>query len=298
MEEVNEEPEPAEPRASRLSRLPASRLTPHASRPVDEPEAEAAKTTGRKRTTRPWESVGSDWANWTVNRSRYMEADKFVDLTHSLSFPPVYTFAQGYVVTGGYTGGIIYPGDEVLTKPFGKVEGVLKGVHNFASLRSKVALDELEAAITYPGHPAPTLGKRGVASQRLVRELGKKDQLAHCPSAFCEEPEERRWCAPEVSVSEVKWSRYPEGGCAHSDGCGATDLTLGKIIMKPQGGSLLVEGVDGIWRFVNIDPSEWVFLSTWQGARLHCAARLEFVKELACGTHVFRQAAAMVLPHS
>jgi len=59
--------------------------------------------------------------------------------------------------------------------------------------------------------------------------------------------------------------------------------------MKPRaGGTLMVQGEDDAWYFVQIESSEYVLLSTRAGARLHSAAHLEFVKIDDDGTSVFK----------
>ena len=108
---------------------------------------------------------------------------------------------------------------------------------------------------------------------------------------ICEELEQRcQHFEKDVHVSEIKCSKIRAGqGLDHSDGAGASDLTAVKMITKPRtGGTLLTQGEDGKWRFVNITSSEFVLLPTSTGARLHSAAHLQFVKTNADGKWIFK----------
>ena len=162
------------------------------------------------------------------------------------------------------------------------------------SLSDQDAVDELRARLVFN----KTLGEEGTQQTSTVRLLaaagkGAKDLLPLAPSSICEELQERRLDFSEgAPVSEVKFTDYGDGGgIAHSDGTGKTDLTAAKMIVKPgAGGTLLTQGEDAKWRFVQITHKEFVLLPTTTGARLHCAARLVLVGEAADGTLIFEAA--------
>ena len=116
-----------------------------------------------------------------------------------------------------------------------------------------------------------------------------QDLLPHFPAIICEDLQQR--CLhfeKDVHVSEVKCSKIRAGqGLDHSDGAGASDLTAVKMITKPgTGGTLMTQGEDGEWRFVNIKSSQFVLLPTRTGARLHSAAHLRLLK-IDNGKHHF-----------
>ena len=162
------------------------------------------------------------------------------------------------------------------------------------SLSNQDAVDELRACLVFN----KTLKEEGTKQTSTVRLLavagkGAEDLLPLAPSSICEELQERRLDFSEgAPVSEVKFTDYGDGGgIAHSDGTGKTDLTAAKMIVKPgAGGTLLTQGEDAKWRFVQITHKEFVLLPTTTGARLHCAARLVLVGEDTDGTLIFEAA--------
>ena len=240
-----------------------------------------------------WRSM-PDWWNWRRNRTDCLEADKDVCKAHATFFPPKDTYADGFKVVSGYDGGPILPGAKIRARRCPKVQGVLKEEHNFASVNDPDAVDELRECLTF-NKALQADGIQQTSSVRLLARVGKgaADWLPRVPSRICEEIQRRREEFQEgVHVGEVKMTDYGTGdGIGHSDGTGATDATAGKMIMKPlTGGTLLTQGADGIWRFVQITSKEYVLLSTTAGARLHSAARLIFVEELADGTLIFEAA--------
>ena len=172
------------------------------------------------------------------------------------------------------------------------MEGLLTGVHNITSLCDPDAVDELRKYLVFN----KTLGEKGTQQTSTVRLLavagkGARNLLPLVPGRICEQLEERRQDFCEgVHVSEVKLTNYGDGGgIAHSDGTGATDITAAKMIVKPgAGGSLLTQGEDGKWRFVQITSKEYVLLPTTTGARLHCAACLVLVGQDTDGTLIFQ----------
>jgi len=179
------------------------------------------------------------------------------------------------------------------------VEGLLTGVHNITSLCDPDAVDELRKCLVFN----KTLGEKGTQQTSTVRLLavagkGARNLLSLVPGSICEQLEERRQEFGEgVNVSEVKLTNYGDGGgIAHSDGTGATDLTAAKMIVKPGAcGTLLTQGEDGKWRFIQITSKEYVLLPTTTGARLHCAARLVLVGQDTDGTLIFEAVNEQVL---
>ena len=263
---------------------------------VSELEGEPARK-GRKSkpklTEFGWRSI-ANWWNWRRNRTDCLEADEDVCKAHAKFFPLEDTHAAGFEVVSGYDGGQIIPGAQIKARRCAKVIGVVTGEHNITSVNDPDAVDELRECLTFN----KTLQEAGIQQTSTVRLLarvgkGAADWLGRAPSRICEEIQQRREEFQEgVHVGEVKMTDYGTGdGIGHSDGTGATDLTACKVIMKPlTGGTLLTQGVDSIWRFVQITSMEYVLLSTTAGARLHSAARFVLVEELDDGTLIFEAA--------
>ena len=246
-----------------------------------------------KLTESGWRSI-ANWWNWRRNRTDCLEADEDVCKAHAKFFPLEDTHAAGFEVVSGYDGGQIIPGAQIKARRCAKVIGVVTGEHNITSVNDPDAVDELRECLTFN----KTLQEAGIQQTSTVRLLarvgkGAADWLGRAPSRICEEIQQRREEFQEgVHVGEVKMTDYGTGdGIGHSDGTGATDLTACKVIMKPlTGGTLLTQGVDSIWRFVQITSMEYVLLSTTAGARLHSAARFVLVEELDDGTLIFEAA--------
>ena len=244
----------------------------------EEEEAEPWHATAARLVSTGWKSVRG-WSAWRTDRTKCMHANASVTEAHRRWCPPEETHAPGFRVVGGSraAGREIQVGDEILAV-HDEVHGVLTGKHNLRTDPDSVA--ELERCLYYDKPASPT---RTTRSMRLLALVGRgsADWLARAPSYILEQIQHRRdHFSKVVSASEVKCSLIRDGnGLKHSDGTGAAKRTAVKMIVKLRaGGTLMTQGEDGEWRFVQITTGEYVLLSTTAGVRLHCAAHLEFVK--------------------
>ena len=260
----------------------------------EEEAAEPWYATAARLVSTGWKSVRG-WSAWRTDRTKCMHANASVTEAHRRWCPPEETHAPGFRVVGGSraAGREIQVGDEILAV-HDEVHGVLTGKHNLCTDPDSVA--ELERCLYYDKPPSPT---RTTRSMRLLALVGRgsADWLARAPSYILELIHHRRvHFSKVVNASEVKCSLIRDGnGLKHSDGTGAAKRTAVKMIVKLRaGGTLMTQGEDGEWRFVQITTGEYVLLSTPAGVRLHCAAHLEFVKTVD-GVTTFRAVKGDVL---
>ena len=234
-----------------------------------------------------WKSI-LGWSAWRKDRTKCMNANADVAEAHRRWCPREVTRARGWRVVGGTrpAGDEIQVGDLIYAKP-DKVYGVKKGKHHLPTDTKSVA--ELVKCLHYDKPPAPS---RTTQSMRLLALVGRgsADWLGRAPSYILELIQYRRkHFSKVVNASEVKCSLIRDGnGLKHSDGTGAAKRTAVKMIAKLwAGGTLMTQGEDGKWRFVQLTAEDYVLLSTTAGVRLHCAAHLEFV-ETVDGITTFR----------
>ena len=252
-----------------------------------EQKREAAELRAEQRAEpTPWERAGNSGA-WACDRSINLEADAEIAEVHNEAFPLGSTATAGWeLVSPLPTIGNRYPflpDTEWFAKP-ALVPGLIVGHHNISNFSEK--MKELESA-----HPMPE-AEPGYETytDRFVQHFTRKDQLGSSGSALLSEIQQRRDRSAAVACTEVKRTRYTLGyGALHSDGTGQSTITLCKQILKDTGGSLVTCSPEGVWRFVSFDSSQYVLLSTLQGAHLHGAAHLvPFGPPRADGTTAFK----------
>ena len=241
-----------------------------------------------------WKSI-LGWSAWRRDRTKCMNANPNVAEAHRRWCPPEKTHTPGWRVVGGSrpVGHEIQVGDKIRAVP-DEVYGVTEGKHHLPTDPKSVA--EFEKCLHYEHEPSPT---RTVRSMRLLALVGKgsANWLGRAPSYILELIQHRRvHFSKVVNASEVKCSLIRDGnGLKHSDGTGAAKRTAVKMIAKLwAGGTLMTQGEDGKWRFVQLTAEDYVLLSTTAGVRLHCAAHLEFV-ETVDGITTFRAVKGDVL---